>query len=953
MSRIQFCPVIPGQLVDSAARAIAGLESARLPNLNGIVVLLPNLHVARETGIGLRQAAGVETLILPRFETLRSLAKQAEQARPLPFSRRQSQIYQALREREWFPRSELWHVSTELLRLFDEMTLCQVSLPANAVDFSQQLESAYAAGHDNAALQFESRLVFELWHAMLADVSDEADDAARYQMQLAGLLSSFDAPLYVLGMNDLLPVELDFLERYAQHAPVCCFFDDPALAQPDSLPALLAACWPAPDGEAPMHDRVAIFKRGAAVSPINGRIEICSAHGLEHEASAAAFQIGQWLAQGKTSIAVVAQDRLVARRMRALLERDLVLVQDETGWTLSTTSASTVVMRWLDNLDSRFHHQDLLDFLKSPFVLAGWEAERRSLGVFGLEQAIRKHSVVSGLNRYRSLLTAMAKTNPNSEAVLRHGSFPHPSPPPKGEGDEGNAPRCFTSSGAPEALELLDALHRAQSLLPKSKALSLSKWIANLQASLAELHILEALRHDLAGAQLLDLLETLRADLAQDGASFEYGEWRKWMNLQFEEAVFRDEEVSSPVIFTHLGACRLRKFDAVAMVGADAAHLPAPGRKSAFFNQSVRASLGLKDRGAALEIERQDLLSLLATCDSVWISWQSHKNGEHNALSPWLERLDVFHCLAFDDKGVIKAAPVLQTPLSPAFSSHGIPVPDVPPAQVPTRLSVSAYNSLVACPYQFFARHVLRLNELDEVSVALEKRDYGEYVHAILHQFHSEYSVLSAANLDTDSLREAHINSLQTALQTISEAAFKRATEADFISQAWLLRWQARIPAYIQWQIEREAQGWRAQAGELKAVRQIALPNDHELALHGRLDRVDRGTDGSAVLDYKTQSSLSLKKKLEPAGEDVQLACYALLMDEPPIQALFVALDETPVKNVGDDLSVSELAEANLARLQEIFTAMYQGAGLPAQGVTAVCQYCEMRGLCRKDYWNA
>jgi ATP-dependent helicase/nuclease subunit B len=116
---------------------------------------------------------------------------------------------------------------------------------------------------------------------------------------------------------------------------------------------------------------------------------------------------------------------------------------------------------------------------------------------------------------------------------------------------------------------------------------------------------------------------------------------------------------------------------------------------------------------------------------------------------------------------------------------------------------------------------------------------------------------------------------------------------------------------------------------------------------------VDRGTDGSAVLDYKTQSSLSLKKKLEPAGEDVQLACYALLMDEPPIQALFVALDETPVKNVGDDLSVSELAEANLARLQEIFTAMYQGAGLPAQGVTAVCQYCEMRGLCRKDYWNA
>jgi len=42
---------------------------------------------------------------------------------------------------------------------------------------------------------------------------------------------------------------------------------------------------------------------------------------MEQEAQAADVQVRRWLLAGKTSIAVVVQDRLVARRLRALLER--------------------------------------------------------------------------------------------------------------------------------------------------------------------------------------------------------------------------------------------------------------------------------------------------------------------------------------------------------------------------------------------------------------------------------------------------------------------------------------------------------------------------------------------------------------------------------------------------------------------------------------------------------
>ena len=76
----------------------------------------------------------------------------------------------------------------------------------------------------------------------------------------------------------------------------------------------------------------------------------------------------------------------------------------------------------------------------------------------------------------------------------------------------------------------------------------------------------------------------------------------------------------------------------------------------------------------------------------------------------------------------------------------------------------------MACPYQFFARHALHLNELDEVTQALEKRDYGEYVHDILHRFHGRYPVVS------DGAPEV----LEQALNDISAGSFRSGDRGGF-----------------------------------------------------------------------------------------------------------------------------------------------------------------------------
>ena len=69
---------------------------------------------------------------------------------------------------------------------------------------------------------------------------------------------------------------------------------------------------------------------------------LISAKRFEELAWAATKSVESHLISGKKNIALVAQDRLVARRARALLSRlgNALRVRDETGWKLSTTRAA-------------------------------------------------------------------------------------------------------------------------------------------------------------------------------------------------------------------------------------------------------------------------------------------------------------------------------------------------------------------------------------------------------------------------------------------------------------------------------------------------------------------------------------------------------------------------------------------------------------------------------------
>jgi ATP-dependent helicase/nuclease subunit B len=254
-------------------------------------------------------------------------------------------------------------------------------------------------------------------------------------------------------------------------------------------------------------------------------------------------------------------------------------------------------------------------------------------------------------------------------------------------------------------------------------------------------------------------------------------------------------------------------------------------------------------------------------------------------------------------------------------------------------ISTSVYEDLRRCPYRFFALRQLGLRGADELDAEVDKRDFGNWLHAVLGHFH-------------EALIETPTQGAQERLALI-EAAAQRATREMALSDAEFLPFAAAWPAvrdgYLGWLAGHEANG--AVFVEAEPWKEQALGN---LRLIGRLDRIDRMPDGQAfVIDYKTESSSVTKERVKDPTEDTQLAFYAALVADDTLRAAYVNVGE---KSSGtqtvEQPAVVEARDALVAGIIEDFTRIAQGTALPPLGEGAVCDYCAARGLCRKDFWE-
>jgi ATP-dependent helicase/nuclease subunit B len=256
-------------------------------------------------------------------------------------------------------------------------------------------------------------------------------------------------------------------------------------------------------------------------------------------------------------------------------------------------------------------------------------------------------------------------------------------------------------------------------------------------------------------------------------------------------------------------------------------------------------------------------------------------------------------------------------------------------APLPAALSASAVEALRRCPYQFFSRHVLGLQEADELEAEPAKRDYGTWLHAVLHRFHTGRQP----------------GDVTAQLRAAAEAESIGLDDADFLP--WRASFERLLPRYVDWLREAEGRGQQFVQGELDRECRPFEGALADLVLRGRIDRIDTTPAGQRLLlDYKTGSVSGLKDRVAEPLEDTQMAVYALLMEaEPDLAAAYLALDDPAGVVAIEHPEVSATAQRLREGLQSDLLLVHGGAPLPALGEGSACEHCEARGLCRRDDW--
>ena len=907
----------------------------------------------------LRQAAqrGYPALLGPSIEPLdRWLSRQGPlSATVLNQPARELVLADALRKAaSLYTATDPWQLAGQLLTLFDELTRHAVDIPEDFEPFHTCLKNSYAAPAPSPSLQQEASMLHTLWHAWRQQLAAEEllDPAMARRRHLAHHLQHpGKQQLWLIGYTDFTPAERHWLRTLLESGRAHLLLHGEARHKgfhPDRpLTELLEQLGiePPPPADGPRSDLDqlidALFDTGpdhlqqraqdyAGRHPQDTggqRLKTFRASDPEQEAQAVALQVRRWLLDDIRPIAIVTEDRRLARRVRAILESSNIELDDRGGWALSTTSAAATLERWLETVEEDFACGPLLDVLKSPFVCFG-ERDAHLAQVRRLEQDIILHeNIARGMARYRHHLDRRSERLPDWSERMRLAVH--------------------------RMLNLID--HAASPLLPLLEgARPAGEYLAALQESLQEIGAAQCFANDRAGQRLLDVLETLQQAATHSDVMLQWPEFRNWLGRNLEHASFQPASCASPVRLLTLEQSRLQRFAATIVAGCSQEHLPGSPPGLAFFNQRVRSALGLPTWSQQLALKLHHFCHVLHSAERVLLTSHRERDGEPVSTSPWLELLEVFQQNAYrsdlEDTGLgwlLRQAQAF--PASP--DTAALPCPQTQPAPYadaaiqPDTWSVYTHQRLIDCPYRFFAADALGLKPQDEIREALSKSDYGSLVHRIVQAFHSNVERLPGPW--SGPLDESGRDRAARLLEKISQAVFNEAVADNFQARSWLRQWQKVLPDYLEWEIRRQHE-WPQRRVEVTAERAFSP----QLCMRGRIDRIEQADGATAIVDYKTGKPPATDDVL--SGEAVQLPSYALLLDQPVarLEYLEFGKDRAKLQTCAEGEALQQLLPAVKQRLQQLDTALQQDAALPAWGDAKVCGYCEFTGICRRDMWE-
>ncbi len=367
-----------------------------------------------------------------------------------------------------------------------------------------------------------------------------------------------------------------------------------------------------------------------------------------------------------------------------------------------------------------------------------------------------------------------------------------------------------------------------------------------------------------AGAAAAAFLTDLQA-FSGDIKPLDYASYQAFSDFLMDELPVRAAYGLHPRV-SILGQLEARMTDAdiVILGGLNEGTWPQGRPDDPWLSLPMRKKLGLPSPERSVGLSAHDFTQGFF-CPDLYLTRSRKVDGAPTVAARWLQKLETVLRGCDIDPNRLSSGPHLKwareiekvTNVTPIAR----PAPRPPTDLRPTKVSVTRVQSWLEDPYSHYARYTLKLRKLPALSPSTDQALYGKIIHKALETFFRTYPETLPSNAETELIKY-----------------FQSAAE-QFIPEPKMLRfWMMRMEDPLK-QVLAKEQEWRRRyesyGAEVRGEIDLSVAG-RRFVLEGRADRIDKSSEGYALIDYKTGGAFAGSKLQK--GEYPQLPLQGLIL---------------------------------------------------------------------------
>jgi ATP-dependent helicase/nuclease subunit B len=595
---------------------------------------------------------------------------------------------------------------------------------------------------------------------------------------------------------------------------------------------------------------------------IEGALEtlaVIEAANAEEEALAIAISLREAVETPRKTAALVTSDRALARRVLAALERWNVEVDDSGGDALADLPAGLFARLVAEAALGGLAPVPLLAMLKHPLTRLGAAAGAHASAIAALEKAVlrgpRPRPGTAGLAHALGVFHAeLAKLRRREPSDL------HPSDPRANLGEVQLNAAAALVARLRATLAPLEGLARA----PFVKVVALHRDV--IAALSADETGAPAAFHGNDGVALERAFEDIALNASDVDFAVEPRDYADLFRTVISDRVVR--RPGQPEVRVHIYGlleARLQSVDRVVLGGLVEGTWPPDMTADPWLSRPMRHALGLDLPERRISLSAHDFAQALGAREVI-LAYPTKSAGAPTVISRFVQRLAAVageqRWTGACSRGAKYVTWARSLDRAAEVRRAEKPAPKPPRAARPTALSVTDIENWLRDPYTIYAKHILKLRELDPVDLPPGAADRGIVIHAALSDFTKSF----AATLPADPA---------AALIDIGAAHFAALEEYPEARAFWWPRFRRIARWFAGWETMRRA-NLAALAAEVDGKIDIPV-GERMFTLRARADRIERLGGGSyAILDYKTGQVPS--EKQVRTGVSPQLTLEAAIL---------------------------------------------------------------------------